>query len=178
MSSNIRRFKRNKIIVAVLPILTLFLSVTLWGIISFIGMALGGSADSGFFKLISDLINLLLPLLIGLCVVFIPSGIFAAFYFNRKEKQEAWTEYDKRSGLGEGSIIPEELKNWNWGAAFLGIFWGPYFGVWRAFLMMIPLVNIVYFFILGFEGSELAWRENIAAIVVFVLSILVQLASL
>lgn len=64
------------------------------------------------------------------------------------------------SGQGEHSIVPEEIKRWNWGAFFLGWIWGIGNSVWISFLGFIPIVNFVIPFVLGAKGSEWAWKNK------------------
>ena len=64
------------------------------------------------------------------------------------------------SGLGKDSVVPPEIKGWNWGAFFLNWIWGIGNSTYIAFLMFVPLVNIVMFFVLGAKGNEWAWRNR------------------
>ena len=64
------------------------------------------------------------------------------------------------SGLGGDSIVPAEVKKWNWGAFFLSWIWGIRHKVWKAFLVWIPFFGIVWVFVLGAKGSEWAWRKS------------------
>lgn len=57
--------------------------------------------------------------------------------------------------------IPRELNRWNWGAFFLHWIWGIGNSTYIAFLMFVPLVNIVMIFVLGAKGSEWAWRNRV-----------------
>lgn len=56
--------------------------------------------------------------------------------------------------------IPAEIKKWNWGAFFLSWIWGIGNQVWISLLMFVPIVNIVIPFVLGFKGSEWAWKAK------------------
>lgn len=64
------------------------------------------------------------------------------------------------SGMGKDSVLPEEIKGWNWGAFLLNWIWGIGNSTFIAFLMFVPLVNIVMLFILGAKGNEWAWRNR------------------
>jgi hypothetical protein len=64
------------------------------------------------------------------------------------------------SGLGKKSVVPPEIKGWNWGAFFLNWIWGIGNSTYIAFLMFVPLVNIVMVFVLGAKGNEWAWRNR------------------
>ena len=69
-------------------------------------------------------------------------------------------EQEYISGLGKDSVVPPELKGWNWGAFLLNWIWGIGNSTYIAFLMFVPLVNIVMFFMLGAKGNEWAWRNR------------------
>jgi hypothetical protein len=64
------------------------------------------------------------------------------------------------SGLGKDSVIPPEIKGWNWGAFLLNWIWGIGNSTFIALLMFVPFVNIVMFFMLGAKGNEWAWRNR------------------
>jgi len=64
------------------------------------------------------------------------------------------------SGQGKDSIIPSEIKGWNWGAFLLSWIWGIGNNTYRAFLVFIPFVNIIMGIILGIKGNEWAWRNR------------------
>ena len=76
-----------------------------------------------------------------------------------KWEEQTVMQIDENSGKGEASVVPEEIKQWNWGAAGLTWIWGVHFHVWLSLLVFIPLVNIVMFIILGLKGNEWAWKE-------------------
>lgn len=67
---------------------------------------------------------------------------------------------DNTSGHGAHAQVPAEIDRWNWGAFLLNWIWGAANGVYIAFLMFVPLVNIVMMFVLGAKGSEWAWRKE------------------
>ncbi|NOI02247.1 hypothetical protein F0241_14205 [Vibrio kanaloae] len=56
--------------------------------------------------------------------------------------------------------FPEELKGWNWGAFVFNWIWGIRFRTYRALWVLVPFVNLVMPFILGFKGNEWAWNHN------------------
>ncbi len=56
--------------------------------------------------------------------------------------------------------IPEEIRGWNWGAFLLTWIWGIGNQVWISFLMFVPFVNFVMWFILGAKGNEWAWKNK------------------
>ena len=58
------------------------------------------------------------------------------------------------------SEIPKELKKWNWGAFFLNWIWGIGNKTYISFLVLIPIFNFVFVFILGAKGNEWAWKNK------------------
>lgn len=62
------------------------------------------------------------------------------------------------SGQGAASVLPDELKGWNWGAFFLNWIWGIGNGVWIAFLAFI--LGIIWMVVLGIKGNEWAWQSK------------------
>ncbi|MBP9868996.1 hypothetical protein KBC59_00345 [Patescibacteria group bacterium] len=70
------------------------------------------------------------------------------------------TGFDPRSGHGEASTIPEEIKRWSWGAFFLSWIWGIGNRTWMSLIVFVPLVNVVAPIILGLKGNEWAWKSK------------------
>ncbi len=64
------------------------------------------------------------------------------------------------SGMGKDSVVPEEIKGWNWGAFLLNWIWGIGNSTFIALLMFVPLVNFVMIFVLGAKGNEWAWKNR------------------
>ncbi|MBT1449778.1 hypothetical protein KJ365_02715 [Glaciecola sp. XM2] len=64
------------------------------------------------------------------------------------------------SGLGKDSVVPPEIKGWNWGAFFLNWIWGIGNSTYIALLVFVPLVNIVMLVLLGLKGNEWAWKNR------------------
>lgn len=60
----------------------------------------------------------------------------------------------------ENTEIPPELDRWNWGAFILNWIWGIGNSTYIAFLMFVPIVNIVMIFVLGAKGSKWAWKNR------------------
>jgi hypothetical protein len=67
---------------------------------------------------------------------------------------------ENSSGQGQGAIVPAEINKWNWGAFLLNWIWGIGNNTYIAFLMFVPLVNLVMAFVLGAKGSAWAWRNK------------------
>ena len=68
--------------------------------------------------------------------------------------------YQNTSGQGELTVLPPELRGWNWGAFLLTWIWGAFNNVWIALLMLVPVANYVMPFVLGFKGNEWAWKNK------------------
>ena len=60
---------------------------------------------------------------------------------------------------GQGSLVPP--KGWSWGAATFGWIWGIRFKVWLAFLGLVPLLNGIWWIVLGIKGREWAWKAAV-----------------
>ena len=56
--------------------------------------------------------------------------------------------------------VPQEIKNWNWGAFMFNIAWGIGNNSYLTLLCLIPLFNLVWIFICGAKGNEWAWKNN------------------
>ncbi len=56
--------------------------------------------------------------------------------------------------------VPPEIKKWNWGAFFLSWIWGLAHNTYIALLVFVPVIGLFVPFILGFKGSEWAWRNR------------------
>jgi hypothetical protein len=67
---------------------------------------------------------------------------------------------ENTSGQGSTAVVPEEIKEWNWGAFFLTWIWGIGNKVWLALIALAPLpfVGLAMGIILGIKGSEWAWQ--------------------
>jgi len=70
-------------------------------------------------------------------------------------------EQQNTSGQGKASVVPAEIRGWNWGAFLLNWIWGLGNSTYIALLMFVPLVNIVMLFVLGAKGNEWAWRNRL-----------------
>jgi hypothetical protein len=106
-----------------------------------------------FFNWILILVGILS--IIGF-IISIPIGIM---YLCKRDIVDG-IDYDARSGNGEQSIIPVEIKGWSWGAAGLTWIWGISHGVWISLLAFIPILNIFMWIFLGVKGNEMAWKSQ------------------
>jgi len=59
-----------------------------------------------------------------------------------------------------GKQIPDEVKGWNWGAFMFNIFWGIGNKSYLPLLVLIPIFNLVWFFVVGFKGNGWAWQKG------------------
>lgn len=154
--------KRNKkigLFLLIGPFVGLIAVLMIYAIVAFIiNSAAGAGAESP--SIAANIINVVLGFLGIICVIGILVGIpLGIIYLNKKELAEG-AKYDERSGKKEASVVPEEIKGWNWGAAGLTWIWGVYHGVWISLLAFIPIVNIIMVIVLGIKGSEWAWRAR------------------
>jgi hypothetical protein len=92
-------------------------------------------------------------------MICIPIGFYMASKYARKERA-GLESFDARSGQGDNSEVPEEIKGWNWGAAGLGWVWGIYHGVWLSLLAFVPFVGFFWWIVMGLKGNEWAWQSG------------------
>lgn len=107
-----------------------------------------------------DIIKVALGLLGILSMLGIIIGIPIGIVLLKKKRKNKDFEFDPRSGKGNSSVIPEEIKGWNWGAFLLEPLWGLSHSVWLSLLTFVPLVNFIVIIYLGIKGNELAWKKN------------------
>lgn len=110
-----------------------------------------------------DLANII-RIIVGFIGIVAVLGFFVCiplgFIYMNKKVSIAGVVFDERSGKGAGSVIPPEIRGWNWGAAGLNWIWGVYHGVWLSLLSFIPYVGIIMIIVLGIKGNEWAWRAR------------------
>lgn len=58
------------------------------------------------------------------------------------------------------NVVPEEVKGWNWGAFMYSILWGIGNKTYLSLLVLIPVFNLVWVFVLGVKGNEWAWKNG------------------
>lgn len=58
------------------------------------------------------------------------------------------------------SNVPPEILKWNWGAFLLNWIWGIGNRTFIAFLCFVPFLGPIMPFVLGFKGSEWAWKNK------------------
>ncbi len=70
-------------------------------------------------------------------------------------------QIEYKSGMGKESVLPPELKGWNWGAFLLNWVWGIGHSKFLTLLMFVPLVNVIMIFVIGAKGNKWAWQNRI-----------------
>ncbi len=149
--------KKTGLFLIIGPVIGMIVILFIYVIVSFVGNTAGIDTES---SVAMNIIKIILGFLGLICCIGIIVGIPLGIMFLNKRELTNNAMYDERSGNGDASIIPNKINGWNWGAAGLHWIWGISHGVWISLLSMIPLVNIVMFFILGIKGNEWAWRAQ------------------
>lgn len=67
---------------------------------------------------------------------------------------------ENTSGMGDQSVVPQEIKGWSWGAFLWNWIWGVGNNTWIALLTLLPFVNIIMTIVLGIKGREWAWKNK------------------
>ena len=67
---------------------------------------------------------------------------------------------ENNSGQGKGTVPPEGIKGWSWGAFLLNWIWAIGNKTWIGLLALIPYVGLIMALILGFKGREWAWQNK------------------
>lgn len=132
-------------------------------VLSMFGFAMSGLYLSESTNLHDETLEQLL--IFGLIVMLglfisIPIGIYKCLKYLKYSNIDQSSDFDERSGRGEHSEIPDEIKGWNWGAAGTNIVWGLSNNVYIALLYMLPYVGFIMIFVLGAKGNEWAWKQN------------------
>ena len=60
----------------------------------------------------------------------------------------------------ETTLVPNEIKGWNWGAFSFNIFWGIGNKTYLPLLCLIPYFGFIWIFVCGFKGNEWAWKKG------------------
>jgi len=152
------RSKKNKIkgiLWLTLPIVTLAIIMASWAIIKFITLQ---SAFTNYTAI--SILNIILSLLGIVAVLGLIVGIPLGIIYLAKKELNPNVQYDERSGKGDASEIPAEIKGWSWSAAFLNWIWGAYHNVWISFLVFVPILNYVWWIYMGINGRKLAWQSD------------------
>ena len=67
---------------------------------------------------------------------------------------------ENTSGQFNASVVPSEIKGWNWGAFGLNFIWAIGNRTWVGLLALVPIIGIVMAVALGFKGNEWAWKNK------------------
>lgn len=59
-----------------------------------------------------------------------------------------------------GKEAPSEIKGWNWGAFSFSWIWGIGNKTYLPLLTLIPILGLIWRFIVGFKGNEWAWQKG------------------
>ena len=107
------------------------------------------------------------------CKVTVDNQVYCNACMEAKLKTGSWPGHtaplgsDYTSGLGALSLLPPELRGWNWGAFLLTWIWGIGHNVWIALVALgglIPyvgwVISIVMAIVLGVRGNEWAWQKK------------------
>lgn len=153
------RNKKIGLFLLIGPFVGLIAVLMIYAIVAFtINSIAGAGAESP--SIAANIIKVVLGLLGIICIIGILVGIPLGIVFLNKKELIEGANYDERSGKKDASVVPEEIKGWNWGAAGLTWIWGVYHGVWISLLAFIPFVNIIMVIVLGIKGSEWAWSAR------------------
>ena len=203
-----KQYKRIGCLWMASPLIALVVIMIAWAILSFViaqtlsppvittvnGIALSQTSQA---QTVIRILNVALGFLGIIAVTLTPFGAvlgLRGFALARQARDaEQGRTFDPSSGQGMVSIVPTEVHKWSWGGFGVGLIWGIYHGVWISLLTLIPFVNFIMMFYLGFKGRELAWKKNkwispaefdafqkkwdVVGIVSFVLSFLPIIAS-
>ncbi len=139
----------------VAPVVLMVFILLLYAVATFVTAALEISDDST----LQNLFQIFLGFLGLIAVIAVPVGLFLGIRLILRKELLPASEFDPRSGKGSASVIPQEIKGWNWGAAAFCTVWGIYHSVWISLLAFVPLVNYIWWIVLGIKGNEWAWSS-------------------
>lgn len=140
------------------PFVSLIILIFISSLVSY--FVFPSSAVEGQISAVRVAFNLMTGLLGFICLMALIIGIPLGIVLLIKKELDPSSLFDERSGKGDQSDVPEQIKGWSWGAAGLGFIWGAYHNVWISLLAFIPLVNWFWWIVMGVNGNEWAWRKN------------------
>jgi hypothetical protein len=76
-----------------------------------------------------------------------------------KTPESELSNSENNSG-SKGSIIPDGIKGWSWGAFLLNWIWAIFNKSYIGLLALIPYVGFLIAIYLGIKGRELAWKNK------------------
>jgi hypothetical protein len=56
--------------------------------------------------------------------------------------------------------IPPEIRKWNWGAFMFNWIWGCGNGAYLSLLALIPIFQVIWWFVCGARGNIWAWKSG------------------
>lgn len=68
--------------------------------------------------------------------------------------------YQNNSGYGNSTIVPAEIKQWNWGAFWTTWIWGFANNSYYTLLAFIPYFGFLWMIACGLKGNEWAWKNR------------------
>lgn len=142
------------------PLCVLIIDLILYSISKFVLSVVISNTASNLVIVVGQMVNIVFGLLGIVAVIGIPLGIIVGIIYLTRSDLPPDAVYDNRSGNGDKSSIPPEINKWNWGAAGLGWIWGAYHRVWISFLVFVPIMNYVWWIVMGLKGNEWAWKKN------------------
>ena len=154
--------KNNKlmgVLCIVLPPIILVVLMAMYAMASCISAQSGGGTGSDGAFMLGNIMRLLMGLGGILCILGMFVGIPVGIYL-LAQPTPITGAFDKRSGKGEASTVPAEIKGWSWGGFMLTWIWGIGNSVWLSLLCFVPMVGFIMMFVLGAKGKEWAWRER------------------
>ena len=77
-----------------------------------------------------------------------------------KSKLELDAPVDNNSGGGSGTVPPQGIKGWSWGAFLLNWIWSGFNRTYVGLLALVPYVGFLMSISLGIKGRELAWQNK------------------
>lgn len=77
-----------------------------------------------------------------------------------KSKLELDAPVDNNSGGGSGTVPPQGIKGWSWGAFLLNWIWSGFNRTYVGLLTLVPYVGFLMSIYLGIKGRELAWQNK------------------
>lgn len=100
------------------------------------------------------------------CCEEIPSNAFICKHCNSALINQSDTiysgqdYYENNSGLRDATIIPDNIKGWNWGAFGFTWIWGIANSSYLTLFALIPYFNLIWAIICGLKGNEWAWKNK------------------
>lgn len=150
--------RKTGLVLVITPFAGLVAILSVFALLRFIASSSGVMGEDPATLL--RIINVALSFLGIVFVIWVFVGVPIGIVYLSKRAPADGTPYDERSGRGDESIPPDEIKGWNWGAFGLSFIWGISHRVWRSFFCLIPILGFPISIYLGVKGNELAWKND------------------